>query len=458
MGNSEDAKVAVQDFVATHGITTVRIQAPDIDGLLRGKRIPVEYFASSVAYRGSNIANILFGWDMVDELLDNLTYTGWHTGYPDVTLLPDLSTLRVVPWEPGTAMVTCDITELDGTPVGISPREVLKRVVRRAEGLGYVPQAAYEFEFYLFEGSPRELADRQWRDPRPITHGSRTYSLYRGTGTEFVIGEIRHRLHECGIDIEASNSEHGPGQFEVNIHYSDALTAADHAAILKTAVKEIAASLGCTATFMAKVSPAWAGSSGHVHQSLSTLDGTPAFANANDGSSLSAVGLEYTAGLLELASAMTAFYCPTINSFKRTEGGSWAGSSATWGKDNRTVAIRAIPSTGAAARVENRIPGADANPYLVIAANVASGLYGIEQSLTPPEAMIGNAYENPEAAKRLLPNSLETATAALRSNAAVRDLFGADFVEHFALTRDWEIRQFGHAVTDWETSRYMEMI
>jgi glutamine synthetase len=457
-GSTEDAKAAVQEFVAANRISTFRIQAPDVDGLLRGKRIPVEYFASSVAYKGSNIANILFGWDIADELLDNLTYTGWHTGYPDVTLLPDLSTMRVVPWEPGAAMVTCDITELDGTPVPLSPREVLKRVVRRADSLGFEPKAAYEFEFYVFEGSPKELADRKWRDPEPITHGSRTYSLYRGTGTEFLIGEIRQTLHDCGIDIEASNSEHGPGQFEVNIHYSDALAAADQAVILKSAVKEIAAKHGYTATFMAKVNPAWAGSSGHVHQSLSTLDGSPAFANAADGDRLSPVGEQYVAGLLDLASAMTAFYCPTVNSYKRTKAGSWSSPSATWGRDNRTVAIRSIPSTGQAARVENRVPGADANPYLVIAANLASGLYGIENAMTPPAAMTGNAYENPEAKLRLLPGSLEAATAALRGSAAARDLLGSDFVDHFALTRDWEIRQFGQAVTDWEMARYMEMI
>ena len=448
----------VRQFIADHGIRTFRIAAPDIDGLQRGKRIPAEYFASSVAHKGSNIADILFGWDVMDELLDNLTFTGWHTAYPDVTLLPDLSTLRVVPWEQDTAMVTCDITHLDGRPVTISPREVLKRVVARAHSLGYEPMAAYEFEFYVFEGTPRELARRNWRDPEPITHGSRTYSLYRGTGTEFLIGRIRESLHACGIDIEASNSEHGPGQFEVNIHYSDALTAADNASTLKSAVKEISAQEGYTATFMAKVNPAWAGSSGHLHQSLSTLDGAPAFANPDDGLALSAVGQQYVAGMLELAQAFTAFYCPTINSYKRTEGGSWAGSSATWGRDNRTVAIRAIPSHGPAARVENRVPGADANPYLVIAANIASGLYGIENGLTPPAPMTGNAYINPEANARLLPDSLAAATAVLRDCAPARDLLGEDFVDHYVLTRDWEIAQFGRAVTDWETTRYLEII
>lgn len=458
MGVTEADRAALRDFVSEHGIETVRIGATDLDGLMRGKRIPAEYFVESVAHRGSNICNILFGWDVSDELLDNLTYTGWHTGYPDVTLLPDLSSMRVVPWEPGAATVLCDIVELDGTPLELSPRQLLKRIVERGNQMGYSPIAAYEFEFFVFEGTPKELADRNWRDPQPITAGSRTYSIYRGTSTEFLLGEIRKSLHECGIDIEASNSEHGPGQFEVNIHFADALAAADQAIILKHAVKEIAAKHGYTASFMAKVNPAWAGSSGHLHQSLSTLDGASTFANSADPQSLSDIGMAYIAGMLDLAPAFTALYCPTVNSYKRTEGGSWAGASATWGKDNRTVAIRAIPSADPAARVENRVPGADANPYLVIAANLASGLHGVANSLVPPRMMTGNAYADPEATARALPGSLAAATTALRGSSTARELLGDDFVEHFARTRDWEIQQFGKAVTDWETARYLEII
>lgn len=457
MGSSE-ARSAAEAFLTEHGITTVRIAGTDIDGLLRGKRIPVNYFLESVWEKGSNIADILFGWDVADEPMPNLTFTGWHTAYPDVTLLPDLSTLRLAPWDPNAATVLCDITRLDGSPLELSPRTLLKNVVEQARTAGYEPMAAYEFEFYVFKQSPEELAAARWRDAEPLTSGSRTYSIYRGTSTEYLIGEIRESLRECGIFIEASNSEHGPGQFEVNIHYSDAVSAADQAVLLKHAVKEIAAKHGHTASFMAKVRPEWAGSSGHLHQSLARLDGSSAFANPADPSSLSSVGLSYIAGLVELGPAFMALYCPTVNSYKRTEGGSWAGSSATWGKDNRTVACRAIPAAGPAARVENRVAGADANPYLVVAANVAAGLHGVVNGLTPPDAVTGNAYEAPEGSAVLLPTSLQEATATLRSSETARKLLGDAFVDHFALTRDWEVRQFSRAVTDWETARYLEMI
>ncbi|CAB4933210.1 MAG: glutamine synthetase [Actinobacteria bacterium] len=456
--SSTEARQAAEAFLTEHGITTVRIAGTDIDGLLRGKRIPVDYFLESVWDKGSNIADILFGWDVADEPMTNLTFTGWHTAYPDVTLLPDLSTLRLAPWDPNAATVLCDIVRLDGSPLELSPRTLLKNVVSQARAAGYEPAAAYEFEFYVFKQSPEELAASSWRDAEPLTSGNRTYSIYRGTSTEYLIGEIRESLRECGIFIEASNSEHGPGQFEVNIHYSDAVSAADQAVILKHAVKEIAVKHGHTATFMAKVRSEWAGSSGHLHQSLSNLDGTAAFANPSDSGSLSSVGLNYIAGLVEMAPAFMALYCPTVNSYKRIEGGSWAGSSATWGRDNRTVACRAIPATGHAARVENRIAGADANPYLVVAANVAAGLHGVVNGLTPPAAMTGNAYEATDGSAVLLPTSLQAATAALRASETARKLLGDAFVDHFALTRDWETRQFGRAVTDWETARYMEMI
>ncbi|MGE3414201.1 MAG: glutamine synthetase family protein [Dehalococcoidia bacterium] len=454
----DEAKDVAEAFLKDHGVRTVRIGLTDLDGIHRGKRIPVKYFLDSVWRKGSNICDILFGWDVADEPMTNLAFTGWHTGYPDVTMVPDLTTLRRVPWEEDTASVICDIVQLDGTPLPLSPRLVLQNVVEAARSEGYQPIAAYEFEFYVFKGGPGELADRKWRDAEPITSGSRTYSLYRNSSTEFLIGDIRESLSRCGIDIEASNSEHGPGQFEVNIHYADAVTAADHAVILKHAVKEIAAKHGHTASFMAKVRPEWAGSSGHVHQSLTTLDGKPAFANPDDPTSLSAVGKSYVAGLLELAPALTAFFLPTVNSYKRTEGGAWVGSAATWGKDNRTVAMRAIPSDGPPARIENRLAGADANPYLVLAANIAAGLHGVRGQLTPPEPLTGNAFVAPVEVAPPLPNTLAAATAELRASEVVRGLLGEQFVTHYAETRDWEISQFAKHVTDWETERYLEII
>lgn len=445
------------DWVEQHGIRTVRVGAVDIDGVWRGKRIPVQYFTESVWESGTNICNILFGWDMVDEPMPRLEYTGWHTGYPDFNLRPDLSTLTVVPWEPHTAAVICDILELDGTPAVLSPRQLLRRLISEANDLGFRPSAAYEFEFYLLRRSPREIAASGFRDLEPLTHGSRTYSLQRGHATEYVLGEIREQLAKAGVYIEACNSEHGPGQFEVNIHYDDALRAADHALVLKNAVKEIAAVHGHTATFMAKLNSTSAGSSGHLHQSLCDSEDRPAFASEAPGQ-LSEVGQQYLAGIVELAKDMTAIYLPTVNSYKRTEGGSWAGASASWGRDNRTVAVRAIPSTGTAARVENRIPGADANPYLVIAANLAAGLHGIRKGLVPPREIIGNAYEAPNVDEVKLPANLRDAIEVFASSNVTRTLLGDQFVEHYAATRRWELDQFGKSVTDWEIQRYLEVI
>ena len=461
MARSSQPVVADADdlrrFIEQHGITTFKAGAVDIDGVWRGKRIAAPYFADAVWRKGTNICNILFGWDLHDVPIPGLTYTGWQTAYPDVVLVPDLSTLAVVPWEPGTASVICDVHELDGAPLPLSPRALLRRVAEQAAEAGYEAMCGYEFEFYVLRGTAEDLASRGFRDLAPLTHGNHTYSLYRDAGSEYIIGDIRKQLAAYGIYIEASNSEHGPGQFEVNFRYCTALQAADQAMMLKHSVKEIAASHGCTASFIAKLSPEWAGSSAHLHQSLHGLDGSAAFANPTDPARLSAIGEAYLAGVLDLAKDFTALYLPTINSYKRTEGGSWAGSSVTWGTDNRTVAVRAIPGSGPAARIENRVAGADANPYLVIAGNLAAGLHGIRKGLAPPTPVTGNAYEQADDTVAL-PASLEAAAAALAGSTTARTLLGDAFVDHFAATRRWEVNQSRSAVTDWEIARYLEHI
>lgn len=448
----------IREFIATNGIRTFKVGAVDIDGVWRGKRISAEYFVESVYKSGTNICNILFGWDVDDVSIPNLAYTGWHTGYPDLTLRPDLSTVRVVPWEPGVASVICDVIELDGTPSVVSPRGLLQRVVERAKGLGYVPTMAYEFEFYLLAQSRDELPDNGWRGLKPVTKGSHTYSLVRDDASEHIIGSVRRDLAQYGISTEASNTEHGPGQFELNIRYDDAVRGADHAMLFKHTVKQIAARSGCTASFMAKINPTWAGSSGHVHQSLRDINGEPAFANPEDGHSLSSLGQQYLAGLVNLAPDFTAVYLPTINSYKRSIGGSWAGGTASWGRDNRTVAIRSIPSAGHAARVENRTPGADANPYLVMAASIASGLWGIEHNWEPPAEITGSAYDLDAKDVTMLPTDLGAAASALDASKPARELFGDAFVDHFVATRRWEVDQARSAVTDWEITRYAESI
>ena len=447
----------LESFVAEHDITTFKIGAVDIDGLWRGKRIAAPYFIEGVSTKGSNICNILFGWDIQDTLIPNLGYTGWQTGYPDITLLPDLSTVRLVPWEPGTASVICDIYTLDGTPLDLAPRSLLRRVLDQASAAGYEAMCGYELEFFLLRGTARELQARSYRDLEPFTGGSHTYSVYRDTASEYVLGDIRRQLAEYGIYIEASNSEHGPGQFEVNMRYCPAMDAADNAMLLKHSIKEIAASHGCTASFIAKLSPDWAGSSGHMHQSLVGGGGELVFANPESPDRLSAAGEAYMAGVVELAKDLTAMYLPTVNSYKRTEGGNWAGSSATWGFDNRTVAVRAIPGAGGSARIENRIAGADANPHLVIAASVAAGLHGINKGLVPPAPMVGNAYEQ-AGADVALPETLEAAAAKIEGSDTARMLLGDAFVDHFVATRRWEVAQFRTTITEWEIARYLEHI
>lgn len=446
-------------FIEENGIKVIKMGAPDMDGVWRGKRVMARYFVEAVANSGSNICDILFGWDIQDIPMTNITFTGFHTGYPDVNLRPDLSTLTVVPHEPGTALVLCDILTLEGAPLHLSPRTQLRNVVERANSMGFQPVCAYELEFYLIEGTPRELARRNFRDIETLSAGTHTYSVYRDVASEAIMGELRDRLAAVGVFIEASNSENGPGQFEVNIHYNDALAAADSALILKNTAKEIAVEHGLTASFMAKLISAEAGSSGHVHQSLMSLaDGKSLFANPDNPKELSLTGQQYLAGVVAGIREMSAIYLPTTNSYKRVEGPQWTGSSATWGFDNRTVAVRSIPSAGPAARIENRVPGADANPYLVIAANIASGLNGIEQAMTPEPAVVGNAYELKLRDDQRVPVDLSRATELFAQSAVAKTCFGEDFVRHYVENKEWEVQQSRLVVTDWEIARYLEHV
>lgn len=454
----EEAQKFVKNFIRNNHIDVVKMGSVDLDGVWRGKRVSADYFLSAAHKAGSNICNILFGWDLMDEPIPDLTYTGMHTGYPDINLRPELSTMRLAADEPGTAVVIGDFYDKEGQPLSIAPRTILKNLVERARSIGYEPIAAYEFEFYLFEGTPRENARKGWRDLEPYSVGCHTYSVYRDTGSEFMLGKIRRRLAEMGVFIEASNSENGPGQFEVNIHYNDAVSAADSALILKHTVKEVAAEHGYTASFMAKITNDHAGSSGHVHQSLNHLDGAPAFANDTDPSTLSPVGMNYLAGIVDAAKEFTALYLPTVNSYKRIEGGQWAGSSATWGFDNRTVAVRSIPASGPAARVENRVPGADANPYLAIAGGLAAGLNGIEKGLTASAPVKGNAYAIQGEDNVSLPETLSKAVDLFETSTVAKEFFGEEFVNHFTETRRWEIKGYETTVTDWEIQRYIEHI
>lgn len=451
-------KDELRTYVETNGIHTFKIGAVDLDGIWRGKRVAADYFVESVADNGCFLSNILFAWDVQDEPIPGLEYTGSRTGYPDVNFRPDMSTLALVPWEPGVASVICDVFERDGSSLDLSPRDLLRSLVQRSEALGYRPVAAYEFEFYLLKGTADDLAARGWRELEPISKGHHTYSIVRDSGVEFIIGEIRRQLAEYGVDIEASNGEYGPGQFEVNIHYSDALSAADNAMLLKHAVKELANRHGYTATFIAKLNSEWSGSSGHVHLSLEDEQGEPAFANPGDPSALSEIGMQFMAGLIENAPDFMAAYLPNMNSYKRVAKAEFSPTTMSWAVDNRFVAMRAIPSAGPAARVENRIAGADANPYLVIAASLASGLSGLENKSVPPPAVGCAGATAVQTETTAVTMTLADAITHMTSSTTARKFFGDRFVDHYAAIRRWEVEQSAGAVTDWEIARYLEPI
>ena len=450
----------VQTAFEERGIRKVKVGAFDIDGVLRGKYISPEKFLSA-AQDGFGFCDVIFGWDSSDALYDDRSaFTGWHTGYPDALARIDLGTFRVVPWEPDTAFFIADLHHADGAPLLLSPRQLLQKVIGRAEGLGLRPFVAVEYEYFLFQETAHSVREKGYRGMKPLSPGMFGYSVLRASTHAEVVHRIIDEMRAYGVEIEGIHTETGPGVYETALRYDDALRAADKAALFKTGVKEIAARSGLIATFMAKWSADLPGCSGHVHQSLWDREGNQnLFHDERGDRRLSEVARHYIGGQVALMPEVMALVCPTVNSYKRTTPGTWAPTGVAWGVENRTTALRAIPGlSGKSTRVEYRLAGADANPYLAVAAGLASGLYGVERRVDPPPPFSGDAYAAPEGAVRPLPRSLEEATEALRSSRAARDLFGDAFVDHFAMTREWEARQFRKAVTDWELQRYFEVI
>jgi glutamine synthetase len=440
-----------------HQVQTVRLAGFDIDGVLRGKYVSVDKFWSAIA-DGFGFCDVIFGWDCADILYDRGSFTGWHTGYPDLVARIDPATCRLVPWEERTGFALCDFYRReDGTPLAICPRQLLRRVVDRADRLGFEARASAEYEFFLFEETPESLQKKEFRDLQAESPGNFCYSILRAGRRATFVHLAMQSLAAYGVKLEGLHTETGPGAFEAAIHYGTALAAADAAGLFKTAIKELAGRLGLTASFMAKWHPALPGCGGHLHQSLWDAEGHNRFAESGARERISHLARHYVAGQQRYLPEWLPMLCPVINSYKRLVPGYWAPTTTTWGMENRTAAIRVIPGTSAkASRVETRIAGADANPYLALAACIGAGLLGIEERREPTEPISGNAYETADAPA--LPRSLGDATIRLRESAAARDLFGDDFVEHFCMTREWECREFDKAVTDWELRRYFEII
>jgi glutamine synthetase len=446
----------IQDLLAQHSITKIKVGGFDIDGILRGKYISPEKF-SSAAEGGLGFCDVIFGWDSSDALYDNVQVTGWHTGYPDALAKVDLSTFRLIPWEAGVAFFILDFYDDTGKPLAVSPRQLLQRIVAKVEAMGFHSRVSTEYEYFFFREDSHSVREKQYRDMKPLSPGMFGYSILRTGALSDLANGVIDAMRAFDIELEGFHTETGPGVYETAIKHDGALRAADKAALFKTGIKQIAARNGLIATFMAKWNANLPGCSGHLHQSFWDNERSiNLFYDAERPDGMSKLMKQYIAGQLQLIPELTAFICPTVNSYKRLVPSVWAPTNATWGIDNRTVALRAVlgPSPKSV-RVEYRLAGADVNPYVAIAASLASGLYGIEHELELPEPVTAKAYE---ANARPLPRSLEEATAALKQSYVAVELLGEEFVDHFVRTREWEVRQYRHAVTDWELQRYFEII
>ncbi|MBX9898041.1 MAG: glutamine synthetase [Qipengyuania sp.] len=427
----------------------------DIDGVLRGKYMAADKFASALE-KGFGFCDVALGWDMHDQLYDNVAFTGWHTAYPDamVRLLPE--TLRRIPFEGGMPFV---LGEFCGAAEAICPRSLLRRVLARATDMGFSVKAAAEFEFFVFEETPQSVRAKGYRDLKTITPGNFGYSLLRsGVHADFY-QELLETCAAMDLEIEGLHTETGPGVLEAALRVDDALAAADKAALFKTVAKILCQRRGWMATFMAKWSRDWPGQSGHLHTSLyDAKSGETTFFDANAERQMSDNMRWFVGGQQALMPELLAMVAPTVNSYTRLIPGYWAPTSATWGYENRTCALRVIGGSPSAQRVEYRISAADINPYIALAVVIGSGLWGIEHRIEPDAAIEGNAYECKTAETRRLPTTLWEAAQRLKASPAARVLFGDAFVEHYAATREWEEREARKAITDWQLSRYFEII
>ncbi|WP_235335400.1 glutamine synthetase family protein [Photobacterium halotolerans] len=445
-----DAKAIVEE----RGLTHVKVGLFDNDGIMRGKYMSKAKFFASLE-KGFSFCDVVLGWDAKDQLYDNTRYTGWHTGYPDapVRILPH--TCRDVLDESGMLLF---IAEFTGAAEAVCPRGVLRKVLAKAAAMGFEVQAALEYEFFLFRETPHSAREKGFRNLQTVTPDWFGYSMIRNS----VYSELYHDILAMGqtmdFPIEGIHSETGPGVIEAAIAVDQAEAAADKAALFKTYMKVLAQRRDLLATFMAKWSMDYPGQSGHIHVSLRHKNGQSAFFDASQSQGMSTIQRQFLAGQQRLMPEFLCMIAPTINSYTRMVPGFWAPTHATWGIENRTTALRVIPGNETSQRIEYRLGAADANPYLALAAAVASGLCGIENQWQPSDAVSGNAYDQPQPPTLALPATLWEAAQRFRASDAARSLLGEEFVEHFAATREWEEREFRKQVTDWELARYFEII
>ncbi|MBR58958.1 MAG: glutamine synthetase [Myxococcales bacterium] len=443
-----------RELIEQRNLSHVKLGIFDADGVLRGKYVSRDKFLSALD-NGFGFCDVVLAWDSNDQLYDNVKYTGWHTGYPDaeVRVLPE--TCRELYFEEGGLFFLC---EFKGEAEQLCPRGVLRRVLAKAESMGVRPFSALEYEFFVFDETPHSVQEKDFRNLRPITPGNFGYSVLRASVWSDLYGQILEMCDDMNFGLEGLHTETGPGVLEAAIQVDEALNSADKAALFKTFMKVLAERHELMATFMAKWSMDYPGQSGHIHLSLKDMDGKSLFYEEGADHTMSTTMRHFVGGCQQLMPETLAMIASTVNSYTRLIPGYWAPTTATWGVENRTCALRVIPGSAKSQRVEYRVAAADANPYLALAAALASGLYGIENEIEPDAPIVGNAYEAPVPDALKLPSTLWEAAQRLKGSDAARSLFGDLFVDHFASSREWEEREFRRHVTDWELRRYFEII
>jgi glutamine synthetase len=442
----------LRESVADGSIDTVLVAATDLQGRLVGKRVTGWFFLDEIAEHSVEACNYLLAVDVEMTPLPGYEFANWEQGYGDVSLIPDLSTMRVVPWLEATALVLCDIVdEADRTPIAVSPRQILSLQVDKARAAGFAPAIGAELEFFLFRDSYAELAERRFADPRPHSDWIEDYHIFQTTRDEYVIRRIRNAMDACGIPVEFSKGEAGYGQHEINLRFADALEMADRQTIYKNAVREIADQEGRSVTFMAKYSEDDVGSSCHLHISLTDVEeGEPVFDTPAGTSPGSVRFRHFLGGIIDASRDLALCWAPTLNSYKRYAPESWAPTAIAWGTDNRTCGYR-IVGHGTGTRLESRIPGADVNGYIAYAALIAAGIRGIELGIDPPPPTEGNAYE---ADVPRIPSTFIEAIEAFAASEVAVEIFGEAVHHHLLNSARQEWLAANRAVTDWERRRY----
>ncbi|MFE3780979.1 glutamine synthetase family protein [Amycolatopsis sp. NPDC059090] len=442
----------LRERVTAGTIDTVLVALTDMQGRLQGKRCSAEYFLEEVAGHATEACNYLLAVDVDMNTVDGYDISSWQSGYGDFVLRPDFATLREIPWQEGTALVLADVERVQGGPVSVSPRQVLRRQLDRLAEHDLKAYVGTELEFIVFDDSYETAWDKRYHGLTPSNQYNVDYSMLGTARIEPLLRRIRNGMAGAGLYPESAKGECNPGQHEIAFRYAEALATCDNHGIYKNGAKEIAAQEGKSLTFMAKYNER-EGNSCHIHLSLRGKSGEAVLPGDGDHG-FSKLMQHFLAGQLEALRELTYFFAPNINSYKRYVPGSFAPTAIAWGTDNRTCALRVV-GHGDGLRVENRVPGGDVNPYLAVAAMIAAGLHGIENELPLEPEFVGNAYASD---KPTVPVTLAEAAEVLEGSRIARDAFGADVVDHYLNAARIEREAYERAVTDWERIRGFERL